>query len=125
MKKVLIIEDDEAISDALSLALEMEGYQVSTIIKAKKSVEGIKKFKPDLIILDLLLSGVDGRDVVQDIRKNKEIKHIPIILTSAHPTAQEVAKNIGVEGFVAKPFDINDLFKKIKTLTRQKKGSGA
>jgi DNA-binding response OmpR family regulator len=121
MKKVLLIEDDEAISDALSLALQMEGYQVQTILKAKKSLEGVKKFKPDLIILDLLLSGVDGRDVVQDIRKDKESTEIPIILTSAHPTAEDVAKSIGVEDFIAKPFDIDELFKKVKRLTSQTK----
>lgn len=119
MKKILLIEDDEAISDALSLALQMEGYQVQTILKAKKSLEGVKKFKPDLIILDLLLSGVDGRDVVKDIRKDKESDLIPIILTSAHPTAEDVAKSIGVEDFIAKPFDIGDLFKKVKRLTSQ------
>jgi DNA-binding response OmpR family regulator len=120
MKKILIIEDDEAISDALSLALEMEGYQVDTVLKATKSMNGIKKFKPDLIILDLLLSGVDGRDVIQTIKKDKGTKHIPIILTSAHPTAAEAAKDAGVQGFIAKPFNINELFLQIKKIIPQR-----
>jgi DNA-binding response OmpR family regulator len=121
MKKIIVIEDDEAIIDALTLALQMEGYEVYPVIKAKKSVETIRKSNPDLIIIDLLLSGIDGRDIVKDIRNDKKINTIPIILTSAHPTAHDVAKSLGVEGFVAKPFDIGELFKKIHQLTKQKK----
>ncbi|MBX4198093.1 response regulator [Candidatus Parcubacteria bacterium] len=121
MKKILIIEDDEAISDALSLALEMEGYAVQPILKAKKCMETIKKFKPDLILLDLLLSGVDGRDVIRDIKKHKSFSAIPIILTSAHPTAKKVAKEMGVQGFIAKPFNLSELYRKVAFLTSRKK----
>lgn len=116
-KKILIIEDDEAIGQALAMSLDYEGFETRVVMKAKTSLKVISTFKPHLILLDLLLSGTDGRDVAHRIKADNASKKIPIILMSAHPTAHTVADELGVEGFIAKPFDTGDLLKKIKTLT--------
>ncbi len=115
-KKILIIEDDEAIGQALAMSLEYEKFEVRNVFKAKTALKTISAFKPNLILLDLLLSGIDGRDVAQKIKADKLGKKIPIILMSAHPTADKVAEDLGVEGFIAKPFDTGDLLKKVNSL---------
>ncbi|MDQ3076817.1 MAG: response regulator [bacterium] len=119
-KKILIIEDDDAIGQALAMSLEFEDYEARLVLKAKTSLKIISTFKPNLILLDLLLSGTDGRDVAQRIKADNNSKKIPIILMSAHPTADKVAQELGVEGFIAKPFDTDDLLKKIKTILHSK-----
>jgi DNA-binding response OmpR family regulator len=119
-KKILIIEDDEAISQALAMSLEFEDYDTRVVLKAKTSLKIISTFKPHLILLDLLLSGTDGRDVAERIKADNSSKKIPIILMSAHPTADKVAKELGVEGFIAKPFDTEDLLKKIHSILHDK-----
>ncbi len=116
MQKILIIEDDEAISQALRMALELEGYEINTVLKAEETLKALKSFKPDIILLDLLLSGSDGRQIAKVIRAHKPSVKTPIILLSAHPTAGAVAKEIGVNDFIAKPFDTDELVKKIKKL---------
>jgi DNA-binding response OmpR family regulator len=116
MKKVLIIEDDESISQALTMALELEGFSIRPVLKAKESLAHIKAFKPDIILLDLLLSGIDGRHVAKDIKAHKKMATIPIILLSAHPAARAAAEEIKADDFIAKPFDVNDLIVKINKL---------
>ena len=116
MKKILVVDDDESILDAVSLVLEDEGYRVETIQKGQETYEKVIAFKPDLILLDVLMSGSDGRDICRKLKHNSETKHIPIIMISAHPTAKEGALECGAEEFLAKPFNTDELLKKIERL---------
>jgi len=109
MKKILIIDDNEDILDSLSILLEDQGYVISTFTKGEDAVKKAFVFSPDLIILDLLLSGKDGCDIVKLLRKFRTTKKIPIIMMSAHPSAEKSAKNCGADDFLAKPFDIDEL----------------
>ena len=68
---------------------------------------------PDLILLDLLLSGKDGREIVKYLKSQEETRHIPVIMLSAHPSAEETARLAGADDFVAKPFDIVVLLTRI------------
>jgi DNA-binding response OmpR family regulator len=109
MKKVLIVDDDHAILEAMQLAIEDEGYSVSVIADGNLAAVEAKKVMPHIILLDLLLSGKDGTEVIAMLRKQKETKDIPVILLSAHPTAAQTAKKCGATGFLAKPFDVDEL----------------
>jgi len=64
---------------------------------------------PDLILLDVLLSGKDGREIVKQLKSQEETKSIPIIMFSAHPSAEKTAREAGADDFVAKPFHIDFL----------------
>jgi CheY-like chemotaxis protein len=68
---------------------------------------------PDLILLDVLLSGKDGREIVKYLKRKAETKAIPVIMFSAHPSAEETARAAGADDFLAKPFDIEVLLDKI------------
>ncbi len=113
-KKILIAEDDQGISNALSQLLEMAGYVTDPIIDGQKVVAHVEKTLPDLLLLDVSMRGADGRDICTQLKQNEQVKHIPIIMISAHSDVQKMAKEAGADDFVAKPFNISDLLHKIE-----------
>ncbi len=115
--KILIVDDDEGILDALSLLLEEMDFAVDTTPKGDQALHKISSFNPDLIILDILMSGCDGREICKKIKADKDTKHIPVIMISAHPSAERSVKECGANNFFPKPFEIEDLIARIKQLT--------
>lgn len=112
-QKILVIDDDEGILEAIKAVLDYEGYKVEIDPTGEKILTQSKSTLPDLILLDLLLSGKDGTNVISKIKQHDHLKKIPIIMLSAHPTAAQAAKEAGATDFLAKPFDIFELLKKI------------
>lgn len=112
-KKVLVVDDDLDILDSISIVLETEGYDVATTPRANEAFSTTKTFVPDLIILDLLLSGEDGSVICSGLKAKKETNNIPVIMMSAHPSAADVVKKAGADDFLSKPFNIDDLIKKV------------
>jgi DNA-binding response OmpR family regulator len=110
-KKILVVDDDPDILEALRLMLEDEGYEVTTSEKGEyaENLHDTNGGLPDIIILDVLLSGKDGRLICQKLKSQAETSHIPIIMISAHPNARQSAKAIGADDFLAKPFDLVEL----------------
>lgn len=108
-KKILVVDDDEGIVDALSLMLEEYGYKVSSTLRGEETYQKVVKFRPDLIFLDILMSGADGRIICQKLKSNSKTKSIPIVMISAHPSAKKHAIRVGADGFLAKPFETDDL----------------
>lgn len=113
-KKILIIDDDQDILEPLSLLLEDDGYKIMTTPKGDMAYTKVIEFKPDLILLDLLLSGSDGRKICKKLKADKVTKNIPIIMMSAHPGAKVDAKASGADAFIAKPFESGLLAKLIE-----------
>ncbi len=112
-KKILIVDDEPDILEFLQVILEEEGYSVLTSQKAEYLEQLHNGGLPDLILLDVLLSGKDGREIVKYLKQQEETKRIPVIMFSAHPTAELTAREAGAEDFVAKPFEIDDLLEKV------------
>lgn len=116
MKNILVIDDDKDILDAITFVLESDGYSVTTSEKGDYAENLIfQQHLPDLIILDVLLSGKDGRVICKKLKSQKETKSIPIIMVSAHPNAEKTVKEAGADSFLAKPFDIESLLENIHT----------
>ena len=113
-KKLLVVDDEQDILEFLKVILEDEGYSVVTTDKDDYLERLNNDTPPDLILLDLLLSGKDGREIVKHLKMQENTKHIPIIMFSAHPGAQETTRQAGADDFVAKPFEIDLLLSKIK-----------
>jgi DNA-binding response OmpR family regulator len=110
-KKILVVDDDADILDALRLVLEDAGYEVTTTEKGEyaENLRDTNGGLPDVLLLDVLLSGKDGRLICQKLKSQEETRHIPIIMMSARPNAKQSAKAIGADNFLAKPFDIVEL----------------
>jgi len=113
-KKILVVDDDEGILDAVAFFLEECGYVVKAISDGTLTCSVVAEFQPDLILLDVLLSGVDGRDVCRELKDNRRYRHIPIIMISAHPTAKAETKQYGAQEFLAKPFDTEDMLRTVE-----------
>lgn len=115
-KKVLIVDDDPDILEALKLTFEMDGYETHTITKGEETYEQVEQFKPDIIVLDVLLSGKDGRTICKNLKNDKNTSTTPIIMISAHPDADKSTKEVGADDFLAKPFDTHVLISKVAEL---------
>lgn len=114
MAKVLVIDDNEGILDAMKALLEMDGHDAELIQNAGQAFDILKGgYHPDIILLDVLLSGEDGRDICKRLKKESSTAEIPIVMISAHPNAEEEVMKSGANGFVAKPFQINDILVKV------------
>lgn len=119
--KILIIDDDPGIGEMLKTLLEFDSYEVRVLDKPLQASEKIQAFKPDLVILDVRLSGVDGTEVCRKLKQEESTRDVPIIMMSALSGAAEICENAGANGFISKPFEMEDLLKKVKTtLSAQK-----
>lgn len=112
-QKLLVVDDEQDILEFLKVILEDEGYIVVTTDKDDYLEWLDSDNPPDLILLDLLLSGKDGREIVKDLKMQESTRHIPVIMFSAHPGAQEITRQAGADDFIAKPFEIDLLLNKI------------
>lgn len=112
-KKIFIVDDEPDILEFLQVILEEEGYMVVMAVKSDFLENLHNGGLPHLILLDMLLSGKDGREIVKHLKSQEETKHIPVIMFSAHPSAEETALSAGADDFLAKPFDIDVLLAKI------------
>lgn len=113
-KKILVIDDDEGILEGFEAILKENEYSVTTSVDANDLFSLVKKASPDLILLDVLLSGVDGIDACRKLKQNKSTKQIPVIIVSAHPKVQKDIKLALADDFLAKPFEMNNLLKMVK-----------
>ncbi len=107
-KKILVVDDDEGIAEVVQIVLEGEGYLVSTNMDGE-GLHLLKEDVPDLILLDVLLAGVDGRDICRSLKSDPVTQHIPVIMLSAHSDASRVADTSGADDFLEKPFDVDVL----------------
>jgi len=116
-KKIMIADDDPGIVDAVEMLLEFEGYDVISTVDGS-TVLDMKENLPDLLLLDIWMSGEDGRDICKKLKQEPLTKNIPVIMVSASHDIKESALEAGADDFLAKPFEMNDLLKKIEDLTR-------
>jgi len=117
-KKVLIVDDEPNIIVPLQFLMEQERYQVSVAANGEEAMEMIAKFKPDLILLDIMLPGVDGYQVCQNVRENPEWQNIKIIFLSAKGREIDVVKGMALsaDAYIKKPFAIADVVAQVKDL---------
>ncbi len=112
-KRLLIVDDEPDILEFLQIILEEEGYEVVTSDKGEYLEQLHNGGLPHLILVDVLLSGKDGREIVKYLKSQQETRHIPIIMFSAHPGAEATARQAGADDFLAKPFPIDALLAKV------------
>ena len=114
MSKIVIVDDSIDLLDVLKYFLIEKGYEVETATRQADLRSLIKTFSPDLIILDIYLEGEDGREICRELRKQKENKYICILIFSASPKAIGKYKEYGADGYIEKPFGLNEIIDKIE-----------
>lgn len=109
-KKVLIVDDDRDIRDLIRLILEMEGYLVTELDSGHGVLEAIHKTRPDVVLLDVMLGDMDGRDICKLLKNDPDIHDIPVIIVSASHGQRHVQERpCGAVDYLSKPFDMNEL----------------
>jgi CheY-like chemotaxis protein len=116
MARVLIIDDDDDIVDLLRRLLTQEGYQVQSAL-GHAAVALAADWQPDLILLDLMMEGLDGEAIKRRLRAQGRTADLPIIVMSAAQAVHEIARQMDVQGVIAKPFDINELLDWVQRYT--------
>ncbi|MGE5619452.1 MAG: response regulator transcription factor [Sphingomonadaceae bacterium] len=106
-KKVLVADDEEAITELVAFALELEGFQVIQAPDGPEAVRLAKEERPDLAMVDVMMPGLDGREVSRRLKEDPDTAAIPVLLFSAAPNPDLTEAK--ADGFMPKPFDINQL----------------
>lgn len=108
--KVLVIEDDEYSRDALAHLLAAEGYEAQSASDGEAGLAKAHEMQPGVIILDLNLPGIDGKEVIQMLRRDGPLRDVPIlIVTGDEDRAAQSAVDLGADGYLTKPVEFDDL----------------
>lgn len=113
-KKVLIAEDDQSILEVMHIILMDAGYEILTVDDGNLLMKTIESFLPDILLLDIWMGGRDGGDIAKQLKSQESLKHIPIIMISANNDTEKIAKKAGADGFLQKPFDVDELLQIVK-----------
>jgi DNA-binding response OmpR family regulator len=119
MHKVLILDDDQYILEMLTEVLTHEGYVVNAYTNTRDIVKLMSEKKPDLVIVDYLMNDINGGELCSAIKRHLPTAAIPVVIISAYERVLRSLGNYGCDYFIAKPLDIPDLLKRLKSLIKQ------
>jgi len=124
--RILVIEDTRDLVEALTFSLQREGYEILVAYDGQEGLRKAQTLLPDLILLDVMLPGLPGTDVLRELRAGERTREIPVIIISARSeeTDQVVGFSLGADDYVTKPFSPRVLVQRIKALQRRVEGAG-
>lgn len=109
MKTILICDDAKFIIEIIKKVLTKKGYTVITMENCDQLMDTVQQNKPDLILMDLMIPPLGGETAIKLLREQKETQHIPVMIFSAHLELDKIAKKIGADGYINKPFEMKQL----------------
>ncbi|MFO7969527.1 MAG: winged helix-turn-helix domain-containing protein [Bacillota bacterium] len=124
MKKLIFsVEDDLNIQNVLKIALENSQFEIVNFSDAKSMFNKLKSTVPDLFLLDIMLPDIDGLEIIKYLKKNKELKNIPIMIISAKTSEIDkvIGIDLGADDYLIKPFGVLELVSRVKALLRRAK----
>lgn len=113
MRRILIIDDDPDVCALISTFFRNNGFEVATASQKEEAWSTVQQFAPQLLLLDVLLAGSDGREFCRQLKTNVATKHITVIMFSAHPGAAAEIGHYGADDFVPKPFHLQALLQRV------------
>jgi DNA-binding response OmpR family regulator len=113
MSKVLIVDDDRTMVSLLKILLEMDGYEVVNISIGRQLLEKARVENPDLILMDVFLADIDGKEILKQLRDSTDIAHVRVIMTSGMDVADQ-CMDAGADAFLLKPYTPEQLMKIIQ-----------
>jgi two-component system alkaline phosphatase synthesis response regulator PhoP len=119
--KILVVDDEEHIVELIKFNLEKNGYKVVTAFNGNDALKLAKDEKPDLIVLDLMLPGIDGIEICKILKRDEDTEKIPIIMLTARgeETDKILGLELGADDYVTKPFSVKELIARIKAVLRR------
>ena len=125
MARILIADDEPNIVLALELLMKREGYEIRTVGDGESAVLAAKAFRPDLILLDVMMPKMDGFEVCERLRADSELKGVAIVMLTAKGREVEREKGmaLGADLYITKPFSTRDVVRRVKEVLAAKPGS--
>jgi DNA-binding response OmpR family regulator len=110
-RKILVIDDEKLLVKSTCMALSFSGFDAQGVLDGEEGVRKAAEFGPDLILLDIMMPGLDGWQVLGKLKENPATKNIPVVIFSAkeHSNGTELARSRGAADYLAKPFDAEDM----------------
>lgn len=124
--KILIVEDDLPTVELLKFTLQSEGFETAVVYEGISALRAVEKEKPDLILLDVMIPGVDGFEVCQLLKHNVKLMHIPVIMVTAKVRKEDRMMGFekGADDYISKPFDPIELASRVKKLIADRQAGG-
>ena len=121
--KIIIVDDDRETRELLAMALQMEDFEVTQAANGLRLISTLHVDQPDLILLDVNMSWIDGFELCRAVRKNEDFKDIPVIFISARSSSADVKRGIeaGAADYFTKPIELQTLIARIKELVPPKR----
>lgn len=118
-KHVILVEDEVNIAEAIRFLLGREGWRVETLANGGTAVEIIRKGRPDLVMLDVMLPGKTGFEILHELREDPDLTDLPILMLTARGHARDrlMAEQAGVSRFMTKPFSNSEMLDAVRELT--------
>ncbi len=118
MNRVLIVEDEPALADSIRYGLEREGYECTVLTDGIRAVDFVRSWRPDLVLLDLMLPGMPGTDVCREIRR---IGNVPIVMVTAKDAEADkvLGLELGADDYITKPFSMRELIARVRAVLRR------
>jgi two-component system response regulator RegX3 len=115
---VLIVEDEPSLADSIRYGLEREGYECTVLCDGTRAVDFVRSWRPDVVLLDLMLPGMPGTDVCGEIRK---IGRVPIVMVTAKDTEADkvIGLELGADDYITKPFGMRELIARVRAVMRR------
>lgn len=125
--RILAVDDEEDILTLLKYNLEREGYLVDCVETGEEAIEHVAAVRPDAILLDLMLPGLDGIEVCRELRKNPDTKNVPIIMLTAKSEESDMVSGleVGADDYIPKPFSAKVLIARLRALLRRSSSESA
>jgi CheY-like chemotaxis protein len=124
-KRILVADDDRAIADFITQAMDAEGYDTYKTLDSLRFFDAVREHKPDLILLDLMMPYLNGRDELRLMAMNEDTSHIPVIVVTADTEAkqeEDALRKFNVVTVVTKPFDLNALIRLVRDTIGEPQG---
>jgi DNA-binding response OmpR family regulator len=119
MASLLVIEDDAGLANLMALALEKRGHQVYIAANGVEALYQVNAYRPELIVLDLMMPLASGEAVLEHIRQRPDLRETRVLIVSALPTAYQLAEQLGADGVLQKPVDMAVFLAQVEELLRQ------
>jgi two-component system, OmpR family, alkaline phosphatase synthesis response regulator PhoP len=126
-EKILVVDDEEDILELVRFNLAREGYRVETSADGERALEAARSTRPDLIVLDLMLPGMDGLEVARVLKQNPDTGRIPIVMLTAKGEDSDIVAGLelGAEDYITKPFSPRVLVARVRAVLRRRKRAAA
>jgi two-component system OmpR family response regulator len=127
MARVLVVDDEPHIGELVGVALRYHGFEVTTVVTGREALTEVRRARPDLIVLDVMLPDLDGFEVAKRIRETDGgADRVPVIFLTARDTTADMVTGLGLGGddYVTKPFSVEELMARVEAVMRRSSGSG-